>query len=112
MNKKGIDIEIDGIYCPKCNTLHPTLMWHEKYDNYLNKSQWIKVHKKSLLRFQIETSDDQVIKLYTEHLSSMGLLLADHSDKCIICSSTTQFINTSSGHFICSDECKYEDNEK
>ena len=35
-----IKIEIDGIWCKKCQELHPTLFWHEKYNDYeLNRKE-------------------------------------------------------------------------
>ena len=29
-----ICIEPDGIWCKKCQKMHPTLFWHEKYNDY------------------------------------------------------------------------------
>lgn len=37
-----VDIEIDGFWCKKCEELHPTLYWHEKFDEYLRnrRKEW------------------------------------------------------------------------
>ena len=111
LNDVGIDIEIDGVYCPKCNDLHPTLMWHKKYNDYLNKDEWIQEYKEALLRFKLEISDTEAIERYYEHIEALDIIQKDYSGECIVCSTLTSFINKKTGNFVCSDECKYKDNE-
>lgn len=77
LNDTGIDIEIDGVYCPKCNDLHPTLMWHNKYNNYLNKDKWIQEYKKSLLRFKLEIPNTEVIQRYEKHVDAIDIIQRD-----------------------------------
>ena len=45
-----INCVLDGIWCPKCKTLHPTLYWHNKYNDYLlnRKEQFEEMKNKDL----------------------------------------------------------------
>ncbi len=111
LNDVGIDIEIDGVYCPKCNDLHPTLMWHKKYNVYLNKDEWIQEYKKSLLRFKLEIPDTEAIQQYEKHVNAKDIIQKDYTGECIVCSSLTNFINKKTENFVCSDECRYKDTD-
>lgn len=68
-----VNIEIDGIYCPKCNDLHPTLSWHEKYIDYLNENQWITNHIQTVKRFRIECSEAETQTEYQSILHANGI---------------------------------------
>lgn len=111
MNDIGVDLEIDGVYCPKCNDLHPTLMWHEKYNDYLKKDKWVQEYKKSLLRFKLKISNNEAIQQYEKHVDAKDIIQKDYTGECIICSTLTHFINKKTENFVCSDECKYKDDE-
>ena len=111
MNKKlhEVNIEIDGIYCPQCKVLHPTLMWHEKYNDYLDKDTYIKECIISLKRFNINETDGELLKSYYDYLKAKGIELSQESHKCCICGCNTRFINKKTSHYVCSDECQYQD---
>ena len=97
-----IDIEIDGIWCPECRKLHPTLFWHDKYDTYeLNRyERWIMEKKKRPKLFEnADYEDDLPVKDLEE--CDMG--------KCVICGALTHFRRLSNKHYVCCDECKYAD---
>lgn len=104
-----IDVEIDGIYCPKCHELHPTLHWHDKYEEYLERNQWIRSHKKAVERFKISLSPEQLSKAYDDHLGVLGLILDETHGECVVCANHTHFRHAVTGHFLCSDECMYTD---
>lgn len=112
VDDKGVNIEIDGIYCSKCNDFHPTLQWHEKYNDYLNKGEWAKQYKKNLLRFKQTISDAEANKQFEKHITSLNIIQKDHAEECIICSTLTNFVNIRSRNFVCSDKCKYKDDNR
>jgi len=102
-----IDIEIDGIYCPKCKCLHPTLFWHEKYCNYLDKEKWIENHQKTIQKFRNLYDGDIDFNLaYKQELASKNLLLSNVEGNCVICGCKTIFVHSKTDNFVCSDECK------
>lgn len=100
-----INCVLDGIWCPKCKTLHPTLYWHNKYNNYLlnRKEQFEEIKKQR----------PQLLKdaKYIDTLPSKNLEEEKIEGNCIICNSKTFFKSTLTNHYICSDECKYKDVE-
>ena len=98
-----INFESEGIYCSKCNDLHPTLMWHDKYDDYLmnRKERWEENKEK---RPQLFGSAE-----YTDSLAIKGLEECTSAGSCMICSTDTHFISVKTGHYVCSDECLYKD---
>ncbi len=105
-----IDIEVDGIYCSKCNKLHPTLFWHEKYCNYLDKEKWIENHQKTIHKFL--NIYDGVIDCnlaYKKELTIRNLFLSNVEGNCVICGCKTIFVNSKTNNYVCSDECKYTD---
>ena len=104
-----IDIEIDGIYCPKCNDLHPTLFWHEQYEEYLERELWIMNHKRAVERFRMTLSAEQLAKSYDDHLRGLSLTLDKMPGECVVCATPTHFRHAVTGHYLCSDECKYKD---
>ena len=31
-NDRGcVNVEIDGVFCKKCNEMHPSMYWHEEF---------------------------------------------------------------------------------
>ena len=105
--EKGvINIICDGFYCKACNDFHPTLKWHEKYDEYLldRKEQWEMNKKKrpNLFKNAIYVDSLNVHELEEERIQ----------EKCFICGNKTHFKNILTGHYVCSNECKYKDNDK
>ena len=111
MNNNGeISIEIDGIYCPKCNALHPTLFWHKKYDDYIKQSDYIDRIIKAYERFGATISEDDAYKNFVEYLLTLEIDKTKTEGKCVVCSAKTSFINKRTNHYVCSDECKYMDN--
>ncbi|HGK7342799.1 TPA: hypothetical protein ACJ51Q_001607 [Streptococcus suis] len=48
-----VNLKIGGIWCPTCMEIHPALLWHEKFDNYLLKRRviWEQQKKKILNLF-------------------------------------------------------------
>lgn len=101
-----VDIEIDGIYCPKCRELHPTLFWHDKYNEYLMPSICYNNRRAAGARFGIEYSDEECQEAYRKRLDLMQIDLMEYNGACVICSSTTRFIDIRTKKFVCSDECK------
>lgn len=112
MNNREISIEIDGIYCPKCNDLHPTLCWHDRYDDYINQSDYINRIIKACERFGVTISNDDAYKKIIEYLLALEIDKTETIGKCVVCSAKTSFINKRTNHYVCSDECKYADNEE
>ena len=112
MTKKieGVDIEIDGIYCDKCNTLHPTLFWHDKYVDYLDKEKNIKDALKIARRFHVAFTEKEAEEQYNQSLRIRDLRLSNSTGTCAVCASKTKFISTNTDHYVCSDECRYADN--
>ena len=84
-NIHEVSIEIDGIYCPKCKVIRPTLLCHEKYNEYLDKYKYIKEHIIISRRFNINESDEELLKFYYDHLNAIGIELSQESNKCCIC---------------------------
>ena len=103
-----IDIILDGFYCKKCKEMHPTLFWHEKYNDYETKD--IEEFKKKIQRFGSFPNEIEYITKFKESLAIKGLEKCDELGYCYICNYETFFKSTRSGHFICSNECKYKDN--
>lgn len=98
-----VDIEIDGIWCKKCKTFHPTLMWHEKYDSYqLDDSKRINDIKKRFSEYDPELSRERALKI-------KELKIMKEQRPCIICGDNTFFVNIKTNNYVCSDECKYCD---
>lgn len=107
-----INIELDGIYCPKCNDLHPTLNWHEKYDDYLTEDIWTESYLRALKRFSEKSSPQELHERYESNLKSLGIIISGNKEPCSICGEYTEFVNVETNHYVCSDECRYKDNEK
>lgn len=100
-----INCEIDGIWCPKCKELHPTLYWHQKYNDYLlNRREVFEENKKKRPKLFGDAE-------YTDSLFMKELEESSEMGKCVCCEGETFFKNTKTGNFVCSDECKYKDNE-
>ena len=106
-----VSIEIDGIYCPQCKSLHPTLYWHEKFDDYLDEKKYIKKLADAYKKMGVIVSNKQIQTHFSQHLEMVGIKRALNTNKCIVCNSTTQFKNIKTNNFVCSNECKYMDNE-
>ncbi len=98
----GICVEIDGVWCNTCKQFHPTLMWHEKYNNYLldRKEKWEKMIEKHFSGCDVK---------YIDKLPILSLTESKETGKCIICGSDTNFKNIKTGNFVCCDMCKYKD---
>ncbi|MBQ4087660.1 MAG: hypothetical protein IJC78_05375 [Clostridia bacterium] len=111
-NNGGNLIEIDGIYCQKCNTLHPTLFWHEKYDDYINQSDYIDSITEAYKRFGTIISNEGAYKNFVEYLLTLEIDKIETEGKCVVCSAKTSFINKRTNHYVCSDVCKYTDNSE
>lgn len=101
-----VDIKIDGIWCKKCKALHPTLMWHEKYDDYeLNKDKVEEDIKKHFSNYDLKTNRSKILKI-------KELCIQEEQKPCNICGCKTFFTNMKTSHYVCSDECKYIDDER
>ena len=98
--------EPDGIWCSKCKTLHPTLFWHEKYNDYeLNRKENFEENKRKRPQLFKDAS-------YIDYLPQKNLFENKEMGKCIICGELTYFQHTLTNNFVCSDECKYKDKEE
>ena len=98
-----ITCEIDGIWCPKCRKMHPTLFWHDKYKDYeLNRKENFEENKKKR-PLLFKNSE------FIDNLSSKNLEQMQMEDNCIICGTKTFFKDITTQHYVCCDECKYED---
>ena len=89
-----VDIQIDGIWCPKCKTLHQTLYWHEKYNDWLMKRK--EKHPEICKRFGINTN----------YLEGMPVIESKNG-KCVVCGCNTDYVDKETGLSVCSDECRY-----
>ena len=97
-----ISIELDGFYCPDCNDFHPTLMWHERYDDYATRetrfADWQKNKEERPALFR-----DAV---FQESVAHLGVAEHDNPAPCIVCECQTHFADANTGGRICSAECK------
>lgn len=98
-----VNVYIDGIWCNDCRRMHPTLKWHQKYNEYeLNrKEKWEEEKAKRPSLF----NDAE----YEDTLSVKGLIENESEQPCIICGHDTYFSNIKTGNYVCSDKCKYAD---
>ena len=89
-----LDIQVDGIWCPKCKTLHPTLYWHDKYDDWLKNKK--ERHPSICEKFGINI----------DYLHGLSIVECETSN-CIVCGAKTNYADEETGNPVCSDECKY-----
>lgn len=101
-----INIEIDGIWCPKCREMHPSLFWHNKYNDYLKDRK--ERYYKNLERFYKEKN---LIPEFEDNLERLGLCETVEG-KCVICRSLTNFKSIETGNYICCNECKDKEIKK
>ena len=74
MGENMLSIELDGFYCKRCNDFHPTLCWHELYDDYMKtKEESIALYKNVAERFDKPITDDEALELYYKNMSIKGL---------------------------------------
>ena len=103
-----IDIEIDGIYCKKCNDLHPTLFWHDLYDDYIESEGDYICRMKNLAKiFDGGLTEDEVIKLYYKKMADKELVFCSNAEECAVCKTKTHYMHTKTKCFVCSDKCRY-----
>ena len=57
-NIQEVSIDIDGIYCPKCMVILPTLQCHKKYNEYLDKDKFSKGRIIISKEFNINENDE------------------------------------------------------
>lgn len=107
-----ISVEINGIFCPKCNTLHPTLFWHEKYDDYIAETKYIEKLINAHERFELTIGKDDAQRNFLGYLETLEIKKTKSTNKCVNCSAKTSFKNKKTNNYVCSDECKYADNQK
>ena len=102
-----VDIELDGFYCKKCKELHPTLFWHELYDEYIKTEKDFVLDIKQISeRFGNKITDKEAAKLYQEYRTSFGVEFCDNSKKCIVCGTNTHYKIIGTDKFVCSNKCK------
>ena len=96
----------DGVYCPQCKDVHPTLKWHEKYDDY---------EMRETMRAEWEAAVAKRPNLLGGTLfedfyrwNSRGLVEHEESSPCAVCGCATHFSDPDSGFCVCGDECRYE----
>lgn len=98
-----INIEIDGVYCPRCNDLHPTLLWHERYDNYakaeIRLAEWQRARAERSLLFG--DCDPPAVSS-----ACFGVVENDRKAPCVMCGVTTCFTDEESGERVCCAECR------
>ena len=107
----GINIELDGIYCKKCNCLHPSLEWHTDYDEYLIKKDYIESVKKSFEKHNIKFNVKDIDYGYNSLLLMKNIEFSQTKGICTICGKETSFKSLINSHYICSDECFYKDEQ-
>ncbi|WP_281518631.1 hypothetical protein [Thomasclavelia cocleata] len=56
----------------------PTLLYHEKYNDCLDKDKYIKEHLIISRRFNINESDEELLKFYYDHISKENKQYQDH----------------------------------
>ena len=99
----GINVEIDLLPCNKCNKWHPTLYWHDKYDDYLldRYEKWLESKKKRPKLFKGA--------VYVDSLPAKGLEERELQGNCCVCGHKTYFVSVRTKRYVCSDECRYID---
>lgn len=100
-----VNIEMDGIYCPKCRDLHPTLFWHDKYNDYLMPSICYDKQRVACARIGYTYSDEECRETYQKGLEFKQIKLMKHVGECVVCFAVTNFIDINTEQFVCSDEC-------
>ena len=110
-DKEGtLSLICDGFYCKKCNAFHPTVAYHEKFIERFEKSRWIESYISAVERFNGSCTPEQAEEQFYNHLSMCSLNMNPEEKPCTICTHPTYFSNIKTGNRICSQECKYEDN--
>lgn len=104
-----INVEIDGVYCKKCNTMHTNLFWHDKYNELFIENIWSDQHINALKRFGIVCTKHRAKMEYSYTLCVKGIREVSKYNDCMVCGEKTRFKNILTDHFICSDECRYAD---
>jgi len=106
----GIDVELDGFPCNECQSFHPTLTWHKKYNDYLLEDAiWVGKYREALLKYGLDQFAIEAQKQFEKRLEWKRILMSDHVDVCVVCSSPTCFYDSLTGRYICSDECHHKD---
>ena len=91
---------MDGIWCPKCRDFHPTLMWHDKYDDYLAEKVQ-REHWEKMKRERPQMVGDAALTL--NRIS--GVAERGDTGPCVVCGCRTHFVVEETGERVCSDEC-------
>lgn len=97
-----INIELDGFYCPTCNDLHPTLLWHDPYDDYATREIRFADWQESRRERPALLHD----AVFQESIAYLGVTEHDSSAPCTICGRQTRFTDANADNRICSAECK------
>ncbi len=104
-----VDIKNEKYFCKKCSAYHPTHTWHDKYDESFDKSNFVKNNWEICKRFVPDIPKSKAIKNYHATLKAKNIMWHDKTGECAICGAKTHFTNTCTNHYVCSDECKYKD---
>ncbi len=80
-----VDIEIDGFWCKKCEELHPTLYWHEKFDEYLRNRRKEWDYQKNIRPNLFKNA------VYQDCLPNLGLTEQSFQEACVSCGELTYF---------------------
>lgn len=105
-DKGCVNVEIDGIFCKKCNEMHPSMYWHEAFENYLNEEEWVQTYMRTLQRFQQAPSMERAKSEYAEMLEVHGICHLCEEGVCFVCGRETSFIDGNTIRYVCSEECK------
>ena len=104
-----ITVEIDGVYCKKCGQMHPTLLWHKKYNDYATDEVTRPKIRAAMKHFRPQITDEEVAHAIEENRKYKFYEEKITSAPCAICGEQTYFISKLTGHRTCSDECLYQD---
>lgn len=105
----GINSETEAFFCPACHEMHPTPHWHDRYEAYLDREQWIENYINSVGRFKTDLSASRLLKAYDDYLLAMDLVYCETQGACVACEKCTHFRHAATGHYLCSDECRYSE---
>lgn len=106
--------EEGGFYCDKCRKVHPSLYWHEIYDEYLKSpEEYIPFVKEMTKRFADGAilSDKEAMEDYEEYMKILELEKCKEAGACSFCGTKTHYKHTPTNLYVCSDKCKHKARE-
>lgn len=94
----AINIWIDRIPCKTCGKLHPTLLWHKYYDEYVWSPERLEYEKQKRPKLLGNLT-------YEKYITQKKLIYSEVNGICK-CGKVTHFKDIKTGKYVCSDKCR------